>query len=172
MWWTKGWIVRGVALVAVAGGSLQLAPGPARTNPPVIASHTLQGATHVPAHVDALLRRACMDCHSNETRWPWYSRVAPLSWDVAADVARARKAMNLSEWAVRTQQRPAAAIGTLTAMCAGVQQDRMPLSKYRLLHPEARLTKGEKDDLCAWTTAEVAKHLEKKRRTLVTQNAH
>jgi hypothetical protein len=112
-----------------------------------------------------------MDCHSNETRWPWYSHVAPISWDVVADVARARKAMNLSEWAERTRQRPASEIGLLTAMCAGVQQDRMPLSKYRFLHPESRLTRAEKDALCAWTSSEVARHIERRRRTPGTASA-
>lgn len=170
MWWTKGWIVRGVALVAVAGGLLQLAPGPRRTNPPVTPSQTLQGAAEVPAHVDALLRRSCMDCHSNETRWPWYSRVAPMSWAVVGDVLRARKAFNLSEWTVRAGQRPASAIAYLTAMCAGVQQDRMPLPKYLMLHPESRLTPGDKEALCAWTGSEITKQMQRRRKTLVTQS--
>ena len=112
-----------------------------------------------------------MDCHSNETRWPWYSKVAPLSWGVARDIARARKALNLSEWAVRIGQRPAMAVGYLAAICAGVQQDRMPLAKYRLLHPESRLTHADKEALCSWTKAEIASQLERRRKTLVTQTA-
>ena len=171
MWWTKGWIARGVALVATAGGLLQLAPGPARTNPPVTQSQTLQGATHVPAHVDALLRRSCMDCHSNETRWPWYSQIAPMSWALAGDVHRARKALNLSEWGLRVGQRPTTAITYLTAMCADVSKGRMPLPKYLMLHPESRLTRADKESLCSWTSTEIARQVERRRRTLVTQSA-
>ncbi|HYP08000.1 MAG TPA: heme-binding domain-containing protein [Bryobacteraceae bacterium] len=171
MWWTKGWTVRGVALVAAMGGALQLAPGPARVNPPVTPSHTLQGATQVPRHVDAMLRRACLDCHSNETRWPWYSYVAPMSWVVVNDITRARKAMNLSEWGPRTEKRPAAAVGQLTAICAGVKQDRMPLPQYVLIHPESRLTPADKQALCEWTAAEITRTMERRRKTLVTHNA-
>ena len=169
MWWTKGWIARGVAPVAIAGGLLQLAPGPAPTNPPVTPSHTLQGATQVPEHVNALLRRSCMDCHSNESRWPWYSRVAPMSWVVAGDVQRARKVLNFSEWAVGAGQRPTTAIGFLSAMCAGVQQDRMPLPKYLILHPEARFSAADKKALCGWTSEEIARQMERKRKTMVAR---
>jgi hypothetical protein len=172
MWWTKGWVAGGLALVAVWGGLLQLAPGPVRTNPPVTASHTLQGVTQVPGHVDALLKRACMDCHSNETRWPWYSRLPLMSWAVVNDVTRARKVLNLSEWTTGAGLRPASAVGVLTAMCAGVQQDRMPLPKYRILHPQARLTADDKEALCAWTVVETNRQLDRKRKTLVTQNVH
>jgi hypothetical protein len=79
--------------------------------------------------------------------------------------------MNFSEWKNRIDERPAIAIAYLTAICAGVQQDRMPLRKYLLLHPTSRLTPEDKQSLCSWTSAEIAKHIERRRRTLVTQSA-
>ena len=76
------------ALAVVA----QLYPRPTRDNPPVWAS------IDAPHDVERILRRSCYDCHSNETRWPWYSHLAPRSWLVAADVHEARVRMNFSEW--------------------------------------------------------------------------
>src|SRR5688572_23883912 len=116
---------------------LQFVPGPQRSNPPVIKERTLQTSLAMPAHVDSILRRSCMDCHSNETRWPWYSRVAPLSWGVIKDVARARKTLNFSEWTHQAGRRPGIALGYLNAMCAGVKGGRMPPAKYLMLHPSA-----------------------------------
>ncbi len=76
------------AVVLIAG---QFVPAK-RTNPPV------QGVLVAPPEIEATLRRACYDCHSNETRWPWYSRVAPLSWFIVRDVEVGRKEINFSEW--------------------------------------------------------------------------
>jgi Haem-binding domain len=151
-------------------GALQIAE-PSRVNPPVKRDHTLQAATSVPPNVSGILRRACMDCHSHETRWPWYSRIAPLSWDMAKDVQKARATMNLSEWTKQAGRTPAAAIGNLTAICADVKSERMPLAKYRLLHPEARLSSAEKEAVCAWTSAEIERQIQIKRRSLISQSS-
>ena len=82
----KGLLGLVVALVAI-----QLVPVD-RTSPPVTADIA------APANVRAVLKRACYDCHSNETTWPWYSRVAPVSWLVARDVREGRKELNFSDW--------------------------------------------------------------------------
>ncbi|HYI92780.1 MAG TPA: heme-binding domain-containing protein [Bryobacteraceae bacterium] len=131
--------------------ALQFIPGSKQSNPPVIKERTLQASLTPPSHIDSLLRRSCMDCHSNETRWPWYSRVAPLSWGLASDVTRARKTLNFSEWTRQAGRRPGIALGYLTAMCAGVKGGRMPPAKYIMLHPSARLSASDRDALCAWT---------------------
>jgi len=94
-----------------------------------------------------------------------------MSWALAGDVHRARKALNLSEWGERVGQRPATAIAFLTAMCADVSQDRMPLPKYLMLHPKSRLTRADKESLCSWTSFEIARQMERRRRTVVTQSA-
>jgi hypothetical protein len=154
---------------ALAIVGLQLLPSPPRVNPPVNPSHTLEANTTVPHHVSYLLRQACMDCHSNETRWPWYSHVAPFSWGVAKDVAKARKTVNFSEWSTQSGRQPAAAVGTLAAICTSVKGGRMPLPKYKLLHSEARLSSAEREAICAWTTTEITNYMHIKRRGLLTR---
>ena len=83
--------------------------------------------------------RACFDCHSNETRWPWYSHVAPVSWLMQRDVDRGRGELNFSEWDRRQEEADDAA--------EEVTEGRMPPRAYRISHPEARLSSAEKEDL-------------------------
>jgi hypothetical protein len=158
---------RGVILVGLASamallGGLELVPGPKRTNPAVVPAHTLQNSTSIPPDVHKLLHRACMNCHSNETKWPWYSHIPPLSWGMAHDVEKARKTLNFSEWSTGPGKRPAVAMGYLAAICADVTSRRMPLSKYVLLHPEARLSAQDREAICAWTTTESEKYAQLK----------
>ena len=84
--------------------------GPARTNLPVVASHTIQSQLQIPSGVQATMNHACMDCHSYETRWPVYSRIAPVSWWLIDNVNDGRDTLNLSEW---TQYKPSLAVATL-----------------------------------------------------------
>ena len=141
---------------------------PGRTNPPIDASRTIQAQAGMSAALVAVLDRACKDCHSNETRLPWYGKVAPLSWVIAGDVERARKSMNLSEWSTEIGAKPAVAMGMLMAACAGVEGQLMPPAAYQRMHPEARLTQTEKETLCGWTTkqAKVLRKQTTSRRTL------
>lgn len=128
---------------------LQVAPVPApRTNPPVNLKLTIHSDPAVPAAVREVLERSCMNCHSNATQWPWYSRVAPASWLVANDVTKARKALNFSEWgALKLPVRAALA----AAVCENVRTGRMPLPRYLVMHPGARLDQADKDVLCIWS---------------------
>jgi hypothetical protein len=90
-------------------------------------------------HTRELAVRACYDCHSNETRWPWYSYLAPVSWMVRRDVDLGRKKLNFSEL------EPAEYTG---ALCAGLlQSGSMPMRAYTLTHPEARLSEEEQEQL-------------------------
>lgn len=145
---------------------IQLAPGHRRTNPRTNPSETIEANLYVPAPVSALLQRACKNCHSNETRWPWYSRIAPASWLMINDVENARRAVNLSRWSTQTGRRPELAVAALTAACADLQSGRMPRCDYRLLHPEAQVTANETDQFCQWTQSEIDHLLETKRRNL------
>ena len=118
-------------------------------------------ALTIPANVARIFTRSCADCHSNQTRWPWYSKVPPASWIVSKDVNRGRKAMNLSEWSVR--KNPSLAATMLLAACADMQSGRMPLQGYLLLHPDRRPTSAEINTVCQWTTAESRRILEAER---------
>ena len=72
---------------------------PDRANPPIDASHTIQAQVGTTSELAAVLDRSCRDCHSNNTVWPWYTQIAPLSWLMARGVAEGRRAVNFSEWA-------------------------------------------------------------------------
>ena len=136
---------------AVSGAVvLQLVPAATRTNPPVRSEHSVEYHVEVTPEIGRLLRRACYDCHSNETRWPWYSRVAPVSWLVNKDVESGRKALNFSRWSPR----PEVGASMLAAACAGLKQARMPKFPYTVLHPEARLSASEIDTFCKWSNGE------------------
>lgn len=101
----------------------------------------------VPPQIEALLTRACYDCHSNHTRWPWYSRVAPASWLVARDVELGRKELNFSEWGSyypQTRRRKLQWMGRV------LREGSMPPWNYRLMHPRARLNEAERAMLERW----------------------
>jgi hypothetical protein len=117
----------------------------ARTNPPATAE-----IADLPLEIDGLLQRACYDCHSNETRWPWYASVAPASWLVAWDVRHARKHLNFSTWGDYPLEKQRDTLDEIVEM---VVQDEMPLWYYRPLHPDARLTSAEREQLVAWAEA-------------------
>jgi len=120
--------------------AIQLIPVP-RTNPD---DRRGPGA---PPEVEAVLRRACYDCHSHETVWPWYSRVAPASWLVAWDVHEAREHLNLStlqDISPDTQAKIRAAV------IEEVEEGAMPLWYYLLAHPEARISEEDLGILRSW----------------------
>ena len=111
----------------------------------------------VPARVMSMLRQACFDCHSDETRWPWYSGLPPVSWLLERDVEGGRNQLDFSRW---TQYNPFDRAGLLDKACELVTSGEMPLRPYRLLHPEARLSKGDIDALCAWARTEATRLVE------------
>src|SRR5579864_8652313 len=99
----------------------------------------------------ALFERACQNCHSERTEWPWYSHVAPMSWLIARDVQQARSHMNLSHWQeYSTDER----LGLLSEIGSAVRNREMPKQRYLLLHPEARLTDQERLQIYEWTRTE------------------
>ena len=133
---------------------------PERNNLPV--DPALRIEQHVPPSpaVAGLLRKACFDCHSNETRWPWYSYVAPVSWLVSGDVSNGRKNLNFSEWgSYETRSR----IGRLGAIAEEVGAGTMPMPIYISMHPDADLSGGERDSLMAWAEAGRAKLIQLER---------
>lgn len=115
--------------------------GEERTNPPVTSE------IQAPEDVQAILRRSCYDCHSNQTRWPWYSRVAPASWYVVDHVNHARSDLNFSEWPtfdLEEQEHLLEEIGE------EVEEGGMPLKSYLLIHRDARLSDQERVRLLEW----------------------
>jgi hypothetical protein len=135
-----------VALVAVAAVAvvIQFFP-PERTNPPSDPAASFEAVVKPPAQVSAIIERACQNCHSNRSVWPWYSGVAPASWLVADDVIEARRKFNLSAWARMSPERAQEVLGD---MCQEVKAGDMPLWQYRLLHPEAKLSAEDVAAVC------------------------
>lgn len=127
----------GIAGLALGGVLVvaQLVPyGRSHSNPPIAAEPTWDSPT-----TRALAQRACFDCHSNETRWPWYSNVAPSSWLMQSHVDEGRRTLNFSEFQKPFEE----------AHEAGetVRDKSMPPRSYLLLHPEARLSVAERQQL-------------------------
>ncbi len=137
-----------------------------RRNTPVDDTSTIEAHTRMPQNVAAILGRACADCHTERTNWPWYSKVAPFQWMIAADVYGGRAHLNLSTWSrYKVEERSE----RLAGICEMVAGDRMPLWHYTLAHPAARLSDSDKKAVCDWVKSEVvelnaaARHLERKR---------
>jgi cytochrome c553 len=127
---------------------------PERSNPPVDAGRTVQAHLQVPANVEALLQRACQDCHSHNTSWPWYSNVAPVSWFVAEHVHDGRRHLNFSDWAKYDAERADHKLEELIEM---VEQRAMPLPSYLPLHAHAKLSDDDVRVLAEWAKAERAR---------------
>ena len=139
------------ALALVVAFVLLQFTSPPRTNPPVKAD--LIATVNPPPAVVASLRAACYDCHSHETIWPLYARIAPSSWLVVSDVNEGRQHLNLSEW----PDDPARAARKLDRINEVVDDRSMPPKKYTLLHPAARLTEDQRKQLMEWSDAAATK---------------
>ena len=128
---------------------------PEKTNPPVEGARTLQAHAEVPPKVAAILRRACYDCHSNETQWPWYSNVAPVSWFVIDHVNHGREHLNFSEWEQADEHNGQQdAQERFDEIIEEVKSRKMPLSSYLPLHPEAELSDQDIKLICDWAQLE------------------
>jgi cytochrome c551/c552 len=138
-----GRVLLGVLVLLVA---IQFVPVN-RSNPPV------ESEVPAPASVRAVLRRACYDCHSNETVWPWYSHVAPVSWLVASDVRGGRKELNFSAWNRLPAQRQAR---KLKETWKEVSERDMPPWYYVPMHRDARLSAGDLETMRGWTLSAVS----------------
>ena len=134
----RAFLVIGASLVLA-----QLVPVD-RTNPPV------ETALAAPADVQPILKRSCYDCHSNLTRWPWYSKVAPVSWLVGRDVHEGRRHLNFSAWNQLTTEKQQRAIHDVWRQ---VSEGEMPMTIYLPLHSDARLSDADKAALKAWADA-------------------
>ncbi len=128
---------------------------PEKTNPPVDASQSIEAHAQMTPEVEAILKRSCYDCHSNETRWPWYTNVAPSSWFVIDHVNEARRHLNFSDWMkVKRRTNKPDPEGQLEEITEQVEEGEMPLESYLLLHPDAKLSDQDKKVLTDWAKAE------------------
>lgn len=123
---------------------------PDMTNPPVNQAQDFRQVMQTPAGVQSILESACYDCHSNETKHPWYSQVAPVSWWVADHVNEGREALNFSTFGALNAEDRAEA---LEESAEKVQEGEMPLDSYTWMHPEAKLSAAQRDLVIKWLDA-------------------
>jgi mono/diheme cytochrome c family protein len=136
-----GWGLLGLVAVLLA---IQLVPyGRAHANPPVTAEPPWDSAA-----TRDLTARACFDCHSNETEWPWYSNIAPISWLTQRDVDEGRARLNFSEWQGAT--------GATNEIPGVVREGEMPPVYYTWMHSSARLSDAETQALIQGLEATLA----------------
>lgn len=133
---------------------LQLLPARAKTNPPTDPARAFPAVMKPPADVEALLRRACYDCHSNDTRWPWYADFAPVSFPVRNHVIDGRKHLNFSEW-LKPGETSFTRWSDLEDLGKAVADKSMPLFGYDWMHPEARLSQAERDRIAQWADSAI-----------------
>ena len=124
------------AVVLLSAVAIQFIPyGKDHTNPPVMSEVQWDSP-----RTQELFNRACADCHSNETKYPWYSKIAPVSWLIAHDIEEGREKMNVSMIGVQPKNK-------LKDAADEVKEGEMPIPPYLIAHPEARLSDAEKKEL-------------------------
>ena len=114
-----------------------------KTNPPV------KGDIDAPQEVKTILKKSCYDCHSNETKWPWYSNIAPVSWFIADDVNSGRRHLNFSDWEnyndVRQEKK-------MQEIWEEINKGEMPMTAYTYMHPGTDLDITQKGIIKKWVT--------------------
>lgn len=124
---------------------------PRLTNPPLVAGQDLTATNSPPPEIVKLIHNACYDCHSDETKWPWYSHVAPVSWWLVEHVEDGRKRLNFSQWPHDDWKRAAR---RWRSIADSVSEGDMPLPGYDRMHPAARLTNEERKKISDWAEQE------------------
>jgi len=112
-----------------------------QTNPPIVQS------AEMPGDVESIMRESCFDCHSNETKWPWYSRIAPGSFLITYDVNEGRKHLNFSDFSGMDSFDSSDVADELIEV---LEEGKMPVPQYLILHPSASLSDSETEILLNW----------------------
>lgn len=119
-----------------------------KTNPPIVESETLEAAVAVSPDVALIMGRACNDCHTNKTIYPWYSNIQPNGWFLKGHIDDGRAELNFSKFNTFEKKKK---IRKLEEVCSEVESAQMPLPSYTWIHRDAILTESEKQAICTWT---------------------
>lgn len=135
-----GWLLVIVVAVVLA---IQVIPVERNvsTVPP---GQSFEKTEKVPANVAAILKVSCYDCHSNNTRYPWYSELQPGAWFMARHIKKGKEELNFDEFNNYSKRRKKAKIKSIISQ---IEKDEMPLKSYRMMHGNARLSADEKKEL-------------------------
>ncbi len=104
--------------------------------------------TDMPDSIKINIENACYDCHSNKTKYPFYAKIAPLSWYINKHVVEGKEELNFSEWGTFSKREK---ISALVDICEVLDKGSMPLKEYIKLHREASLSEKQVTDICNWT---------------------
>ena len=119
------------------------------------ANTAVRGDLAVPENLRPIITRACRDCHTNQTQWPWYSSLPGVSLLIERDVRKGKEHLNFSTWSMNSKGRPTR--NQLQEVCDAVSDNAMPPRPYRIMHPKSRLSDKDVDALCQW--ADIASNL-------------
>ncbi len=118
-----------------------------KANPPMNQEKDFINSKHPPAGVANLIKTSCYDCHSNETIYPWYTNLAPVSWWIKDHINEARHHLNFSEWETYSSKKADHKLKECVEM---VQEGEMPLYSYTLMHSNSSLSEDQKHALVVW----------------------
>lgn len=136
-------IILGLAVILIGMQFFQ----PLRNQSDEVTASHIERVYNVPQNVKAILTQSCYDCHSNNTRYPWYSRIQPGAWYMARHIKKGKEELNFStfgEYSARKQR------NKFRAMAGQVKDGEMPLSSYTLIHRNAVLSQDDKQVLINW----------------------
>ena len=122
---------------------------PARNYSQAISEHSLGRLYEIPDTLSWVLQKACFDCHSNNTRYPWYSNVQPFGWMLANHIRKGKTDLNFDEFGTYSTRKQK---NKLKAIVNEIRDNKMPLRSYTWLHKDARLNEKEKQLLINWFT--------------------
>lgn len=127
---------------------------PDRTAPAIVQAETLEASVEVPGDINLIMERSCNDCHTNQTRYPWYSNVSPFSWFLANHISDGRRHLNFSVWNTYSDKKKSK---KLEEICEQLESKEMPLPSYLWIHRDAVLSEDDSKALCDWATQEKQK---------------
>ena len=120
---------------------------PARNKKDEISTTDISRIVHLPDSVQVVLNNACYDCHSNNTNYPWYAYIQPMGWIMAKHIRQGKAVLNFSEFGSYSPRRQ---LSKLTGIANSVRDGIMPLSSYKWMHKNARLSTDEKELIMNW----------------------
>lgn len=129
-----------------------------KDNPSFSQNDDFLTVTEAPENIRTLVKNACYDCHSNETQYPWYSNLAPVSWWLKNHISEGRKELNFNEWDNFTAKRKQRKLDEALEM---IEEEEMPIPSYTWVHRDARLTTSQRATLTAWLRSLGARDQEK-----------
>ncbi|MCF3107622.1 heme-binding domain-containing protein [Niabella sp. CC-SYL272] len=122
----------------------------------VVSENALEKHYAVPAHIQTLLRTGCYDCHSNNTEYPWYSKIQPVGWWLANHISSGKRHLNFDEFNTYPAKKKLRKLDEVTET---VNKGEMPLTSYVLIHRKAKLSDVDRKEIEAWVK-EVKKQIQ------------